>query len=154
MKKLTFLFLVFSALFFSACGDFQDVSFSGIEGVRIVKMSQQGIEAEITVRIKNPNKMAFTIYPTDMDVTLSGMSAGKAHLSSRVRIKPHSEESYTFKIKSDFSSLSLTDLPKLLSMAMSKNATVGLKGNLKVGKVFVKRSYPVDISQRVPMNLN
>jgi len=153
MKKLFFFFLPF-LIVLTSCGDFQDVTFSGIEGVKIVKMSQQGIEAEIIAKIKNPNKMAFTVYPTDMDVTLSGMSAGKAHLSSRVRIKPHSEELYTFKIKSDFSSVNLMDLPKLLGMAMSKNAKVGLKGDLKVGKLFVKRSYPVDVSERVPLNTN
>jgi hypothetical protein len=79
------------------------------------------------------------------------MNAGKAHLASNVRIKAHSDESYVFKVKSDFSNLSAVDLPKLFSIAMSKNVKVGLKGNLKVGKLFVKRSYPVDISEKVPL---
>ncbi len=151
MRKIIFLLSSFFVLLLSSCGDFQDVTFSGIENVQITSLTQQGVEAEITAKIKNPNSVAFTIYKSDVDVMISGMNAGKAHLANNVKIKAHSEQSYTFKVKSDFSNLSATDLPKLLSIAMSKNVKVGLKGNLKVGKLFVKRSYPVDISERVPL---
>lgn len=87
-----------------------------------------------------------------MDVTLSGINAGKAQIIENVRIKANSDESYEFKIKSDFSNLNLTDIPKIISMALSKNVNVGLKGNLKGGKWFVKRSYPVDITQSVHLS--
>lgn len=150
-RHTLFLYSLF-ILFFSSCNDFQDVTFSGIENVQITSLTQQGVEAVIVAKIKNPNKAAFTIYKSDLDVMLSGMNAGKAHLDNNVKIKGNSEQSYAFKIKSDFSNLSAADLPKLLSIAMSKNVKVGLKGNLKVGKLFVKRSYPVDMSQRVPLS--
>jgi LEA14-like dessication related protein len=153
MKKIIYILSLLFVIVFSSCGKFEDVTFSGIENVKIVKMSQQGAEAEITAKIKNPNNTAFTIYKSDMDVILSGINAGKAHLSKNVRIKPHSEESYTFHVKSDFSSLSMTDLPKLMGLAMSKNVRVGLKGNLKVGKLFIRKSYPVEMNQSVPLNL-
>lgn len=152
MNKQIFILSTFFILFFSSCNDFQDVTFSGIENVQITSLTQQGVEAVIVAKIKNPNNAAFTIYKSDLDVMLSGMNAGKAHLDNNVKIKGNSEQSYAFKIKSDFSNLSATDLPKLLSIAMSKNVKVGLKGNLKVGKLFVKRSYPVDMSQRVPLS--
>ena len=87
-----------------------------------------------------------------MDVTLSGISAGKAQITDNVRIKSKSEEAYTFKIKSDFSNLNLTDLPSLISMALSKNVKIGLKGNLKGGNFLVKRSYPIDLTQSVPLS--
>lgn len=151
MKKYIILFAAFIFLF-SSCGDFQDVTFSGIENVKIIKMSQQGIEAEISAKIKNPNKMAFHIYPSDLDAALNGMNAGKAVLTNNIRIKPNSEDVYVFKIASNFSNLTLTDLPKLMSILNSKSAKIGLKGNLKVGKLFYRRSYPVDFSKTVPLN--
>lgn len=154
MKKYIFILFAFCLIFFSSCGEFQNISFSGIENVKVIKMSQQGAEAEITARIKNPNKAAFIIYKSDLDVTLSGISGGKAHLAKNVRIKGNSEQSYTFIIKSDFSGLTMNDLPKLMSLAKSKNVRVGLKGHLRAGKFFIKRSYPVDMSQSVPMSLN
>jgi LEA14-like dessication related protein len=154
MKKYPFLFIIFCLLLFSACGDFQDVTFSGIENVNIVSISQQGAEAAITAKIKNPNRAAFTIYKSDLDVVLNGMNAGKAHLAKNIKIKGRSEQLYTFTIKADFSSLSLADLPKLMGMAMSKNVNINLKGNLNVGKLFVKKKVPVDMTQRVPLGNN
>lgn len=152
MKPLyTTLFLLFTILLVS-CGDFQEVTFSGIESVRVIKMSQQGVEAELHVKINNPNNTAFHIYPTSMDATLNGINAGKAVLTNNVRIHAHSEEVYTFNIKSDFSGVSMTDLPKIISMAMSKTVKIGLKGNLKVGKFLVRKKYPIDFSKSVPVN--
>jgi LEA14-like dessication related protein len=151
MKRFSILLLVLTSFVFTSCGDFQDVSFSGINNVKVKKMSREGIEAEITARIKNPNNTSFRIYRSDMDVTLNGINCGRAHLTNTVRIKPKSEENYVFKVESDLSNLNLADLPKIISMAMSKNIKVGLKGDLKVGKLFIKRKYPVEITRSVPL---
>jgi|GEM_PF-665882 len=148
---LIWMLAIFCSLTFFSCSDFKDVTFSGIENVNITSLSQKGVEALITVRIKNPNSVSFTIYKSDMDVTISGINAGKAHLTSNVRIKAKSEQAYTFKIKSDFSNLSFTDLPKIIAMAVSKSVKIGIKGDLKSGKLFVKRSYPIDMIQTVPL---
>lgn len=134
-----------------SCGDLKEVSFSGVENITLTSLSQSGVEALITVRVKNPNNVSFTIYKSAMDVTISGINAGKARLTNNVRIKAKSEDLYTFKIKSDFSNLSLADMPKIIAMGLSKNVKVGLKGNLKSGKLFIKRSYPIDITQNVPL---
>lgn len=150
-KYILFFFLL-STVFFASCGDFEEVQFSGVENVQVTKLSQQGAEAEITAKIKNPNSTSFTIYKSDLNVTLNGLDAGIAHLTDNVKIKSNSEESYTFKVKSDFSSLSLTDLPQLISIATSKNVKVGLKGNLLVGKFFYKRSVPVEVNENVPLS--
>lgn len=152
MKKYFFLFLC--SLLLSSCAEFQEVTFSGLESMKLIKVSQQGAEAEMVVKIKNPNKSAFTIYKSDLDVTLNGITGGKAHLSENVKIKANCEQTYTFIIRSDFSSISLGDLPKLLSLAKSKNIKVGLKGDLKVGKFLVKKSYPVEMSESIPLSLN
>lgn len=136
----------------ASCGDFQEVTFSGIIDVKIIKLSQNGVEAEITARIKNPNKMSFVIYKSEMDVTLNGINAGKANLTKKVKLKANSEEDYLFAVKSDFSGLAMTDIPKVISMAMSKNVKIGMKGNLRVGKLLVKKNFPVDMSQSVPLN--
>src|SRR4051812_32754773 len=123
MKKFI---LVITCLFaLTSCGEFQEVTFSGIENMKLTKVSQQGAEAEMTVKIKNPNKTAFKIYKSDFDVTLNGIKGGKASLTDNIRIKGNSEESYTFKIKSDFSSISMTDLPQLMTLARSKNIRIG-----------------------------
>ncbi|HEX8516789.1 MAG TPA: LEA type 2 family protein [Bacteroidia bacterium] len=147
-----YFLLLITVLTLSSCGDFKDVTFKGVEGFKIIQMSQQGIEAEVTARIDNPNKTAFHIYPSDLDATLNGMNAGKAKLINNIRIKPNKEDSYTFKIKSDLSSLNMMDLPRLMSVMTAKNVKVGLKGDLKVGKFLIKKKYPVDMVKNVPMS--
>jgi LEA14-like dessication related protein len=151
-NKFILFFILISSVFFVSCGDFEEVQFSGVDKVEIIKLSQQGAEAEITAKIKNPNSTSFTIYKSDLNVSLNGLDAGVAHLTDNVKIKSNSEESYTFKVKSDFSSLSLADLPQLISIATSKNVKVGLKGNLLVGKFFYKRSVPVEVNENVPLS--
>lgn len=152
MKKFFFIPVLISLFIFSSCGDFQDVTFEGIENVKVNKLSQQGLDVDVTAKIKNPNKVAFTIYRSDLDATFSNMNVGKATLTNNVRIKANSTQSYTFNIKSDFSKLSLGELPNLLSIATSRSIKVGLKGNLRVGKMFVKKNYPVDMTKSVPLN--
>lgn len=139
-------------LFTSCASDFQEVQFSGIENVKMINISQKGAEAEITARIKNPNNTSFTIYKSDLNVSINGLDAGMAHLTDNVKISSNSEESYVFKVKSDFSKLSLTDLPQLISIATSKNVRVGLKGDLQVGKFFYKKTVPVEFNESVPLS--
>jgi LEA14-like dessication related protein len=153
MKKVVLLFIL-PVFLFSSCGDFKEVTFMGIENVKINKVSQQGIDIDVTAKIKNPNNMAFMIYRSDLDASFSGMNVGKASITKNVKIKANSEQGYTFNIKSDFSKLSASELPNLFSIAMSKNIKVGLKGNLNVGKLFIKKSYPVDMVKNVPFNLS
>ena len=151
MKKNIFILFTCCSTLFTSCSDFQEVNFSGIENVNVTSLTQKGVEAIVTARIKNPNSMSFNIYQSEMDVEIGGINAGKAQLSNNINVKAQSDETYTFKIKSDFSNLSFADMPKLMAMAMSKEVKVGLKGNLKVGKWFYKRSVPVDITQNVPL---
>ena len=153
IKKTVLLFSSLVILLLTSCGDFKEVAFSGIESMKMIKLSQSGVEAEITARIKNPNNTAFTIYKSEMDVTVNGMNVGKAHLASNVKIKKNSEEAYTFTIKSDFSKLSMTDIPKVIAMAMSRSVNIGLKGDLRAGKLLVKKNFPIDLTQSVPLNL-
>lgn len=150
MKKYIIQLFLITSISFVGC-DYKEVTFSGVENVKVTSLSQSGLEALITVKIKNPNKMSFTVYKSEMDITVSGINLGKAYIAENVRIKRDSEELYTFKINSNFSRLSIMQLPKLLSLATSKTLQVNIKGVLKGGKMFVKRSFPIDITQNVPL---
>ncbi len=152
MKKYLLITFAFFSIVFTSCKSYEPVAFSGIENINVTSLSQNGIEAIVTARVKNPNKVGFTIYRSEMDISVAGIDAGKVQLDKRVRIKAKSEETYTFKIKSDFSNLSMSDMPRLMNIAMSKHAKIGLKGDLKAGKLFVKKTFPIDITKDVPLS--
>ncbi len=151
MNKNLLLLFTICTITFSGCNKFEDITVIKIENVKVVSFNQQGVEAIITATIKNPNAVGFTIYKSAMDVTLEGLDVGKANLTEKVKVKAKSETSHDFHIKSDFSKLSVTDLPKIFGIAMGKNVNVGLKGKLKVGKFYVKYAIPVDIKKTVPL---
>ena len=151
MKRILPLLLIVCSFALSSCKKFEDITVTKIEDVKVISFNQQGVEAIITAIIKNPNKVGFTIYKSEMDATIEGMDVGKTSLAEKVKIKAKSETAHDFHIKSNFSKLSVTDLPKIIAIAMSKEVNVGLKGKLKVGKFYVKYAVPVDIKKTVPL---
>lgn len=154
MKKLIFILSILSCIILTSCNDLEEITFEGIEQVNISSFTEKGVEAEIVARIKNPNHLSFTIYKSDMEVMLGDIAVGKASLTDKVKIKGNSDDTYNFKIKSNFSNLNFSDLPTILSMAFSKQMNVGIKGNLKMGNFFMRKNIPVNIIQEVPLDSN
>jgi LEA14-like dessication related protein len=149
MKRALVFFFLLPLIFFS-CGIPQMVTISKVEGSKINKLDQTGIEMEISVRIRNPNRIGFNIYrSSNLNATVNGLDLGRVKISKRIHIGPNSDDVHTFTVSSDFSKLSLTDLPKLLSLGKSRNATIGIKGQLKVGKFFYKKTFDVDRTEKV-----
>jgi LEA14-like dessication related protein len=140
------------ALALSSCAEFQPLTMGGVEQPTIKTLSKEGIEGDFGMKIKNPNKMAVTVFPSTFDATVNDISVGKVKLNKRVRIKGSSDEVSTFQIKSDFSQVSLNQLPQLLSLAMGKNASIHLKGNLRAGKWYYKKKFPVELQKIIPLS--
>jgi LEA14-like dessication related protein len=155
MKKQGFckiLFLLFGLIVaLQACKEFQEVQVSKVKGFKMSKLSADGLEAEIILGIKNPNNIGFTIFPSEFDVTFSGVNLGKAKLYKRVHIGANCEKDYTFKLKSSFKNFNIMDMTSLLRGG-GKMGTMEVKGDLKVGKFFRKMLYPVNVKERINLS--
>ena len=114
-------------------------------------MNTSGIDGDIMIGIRNPNNFGFSIYKSEFDVTYSGVYLGKAKLTKRVHIRANGEETYSFNLKNDFKGTNIMDVMKLLGGVTFKNS-VEVKGDLKVGKIFIKKRIPVDIKERINLN--
>lgn len=139
MKKLLFLLTV---LLCFSCKEFKEVEVTGVEDFKIKKLSLVGIEAEIQLNIKNPNSQGFSIYPSEFDIIFSGMNLGKAKLKKRVHIDKNCSKAYLFELNSSFVNMNLMDVTKMLSGL--KLGMLQVKGDLKAGKVFIKKKFPID----------
>jgi LEA14-like dessication related protein len=106
----------------------------------------KGIEADLMLGIKNPNKMGFSVCRSKFDVFYSGIYLGKAKSSKRVHIDPQGEKTYAFALKSDFKNVNLADITKLVSGGARGNVEV--KGYLRVGKFILVKKLPVNISEK------
>lgn len=150
--KRVIIFSLFATIFgLSSCKNYKEVQCTGVNGFKINKVSAQGIDADILLGIKNPNNVGFTIYKSEFDVVYSGVHLGKAKLSKRVRIRANAEETYSFNLKSDFKGANMMDIMKLASGAMGKGM-IEVKGDLKAGKLFIRKKFPVNVKERVGAN--
>jgi LEA14-like dessication related protein len=147
MKKIFFL-IINSLLILVSCKDYQEIKVSEVKSFRLTKVSKEAIEGEVVFEISNPNKMGFSIYPSEFDVEYSGIKLGKAKLYKRVHIGPTTEKDYTFKLRSDLKGVNLLDLMSLLN-GSSRLGRIQVKGDLKAGKFFLKKRFPVDINQKI-----
>lgn len=141
-KSIIQLFILILAVTFSSCKEFKEIEVVGVKDFKIKKVSLEGIEAIIELNIKNPNSMGFSIYPSEFDIIFSGMNLGKAKLKKRVHIDAHCEKTYAFTLNSSFKEFNFMDITKMLSG--SKLGAMQVKGDLKAGKMWVKKKFPID----------
>jgi LEA14-like dessication related protein len=151
MNKTILLYFVAFILCLVSCKNFKEVQCTGVKGFKVGKISTAGLDADIMLGIKNPNSFGFSIYKSEFDISYGGIYLGKAKLSKRVHIGANAEQTYSFNLKSDFKNINLADVMSLLSGA-SRKGMLEVKGDLKAGKLFVKKKFPVDVKERIGMN--
>jgi LEA14-like dessication related protein len=151
MKKITYLLLIVCVALMS-CKNVQEISVSKVEGFKIKDLSSKGIDAEVGLRIKNPNNFSFKIYRSGLNFTINDIDVGEAKLSKKIKIKAGSDQVYYFQLKSDFSKVSLFDIPKVIEMIQNKTVHATLKGDIKAGNLFYKKRFPVNLSEKVNLN--
>jgi len=151
MKPIKFFvpFVLFFVLIFTSCTDFKEVQCTGVKGFKVNKIGAQGIDADIILGIKNPNKMRFAVYRSEFDVVYNGVKLGKAKLSKKVKIDGNAEKNYSFNLKSNFKDANPMDVMKLINGG--GKGFIEVTGDLKAGKFYLKKKYPVKVKEKVDL---
>lgn len=147
MKPFKFFLIVLISVLFSSCEEIQDLKLIGVDSFFVNKINTEGIDADVKLKVQNPNKMSFTIYPSEFDIIMSGIRLGKAKLAKRVHIDGNSERVYTFNLKTQLGDLNLFDAIKLLNPG--NLGKIEVKGDLKAGKFFMKKRFPINYTDRI-----
>jgi LEA14-like dessication related protein len=132
------------------CRDFKEAQITGLQGFKVNKVDAKGIDADIMIGIKNPNTIGFSVYKSEFDVTYNGIHLGRATSAKRVHVDANTEKAYTFNLRSDFKNVNLMDVMKLINGAGS--GLIEVKGDMKVGKLFLKKKVPVHVKERAKLN--
>lgn len=153
MKNYLLLFALFVlSIGLFSCAEIKPVTIGGVESPQVKSLSTAGADFTFNMKIKNPNKMGVTVFPSSFFATVNGIEAGEAKLSKKVRIKANSDNVSEFHIKSDFSKLAMGDIANVISLVSSKNATVTIRGNVKVGKWYYKKKFPVEFKKAINLS--
>lgn len=142
-------FILTLGLLLGSCKNFKEVQCTGVQGFQVNRIDTKGLDADIMLQIKNPNNTGFSIYRSEFDVIFNGINLGKAKLTKRVHINANAEKTYPFNLKSDFKNINLADIMKLIN-GVSGRGMVEVKGDLKAGKLFIRKKFPVNIKERIP----
>jgi len=148
MKKSVLHSFLFCCLLLFSCKEYQEIKVSEVKNFKLTKISKEGVEGEVILGITNPNAAGFSIYPSEFEVTYSGIRLGKAKLYKRVHIGQKTEKDYVFKLRSNLEGINIFDLTGLLG---GKFGNIEVKGDLKAGKFFLKKRFPVDIKQKIDL---
>ena len=143
------LFMIIASIFLFSCREAKEIKVTSVEGFYVNKLTVENIDAEIKVKIDNPNNMGFSVYPSEFDVTFSGIRLGKAKLNKRVHLNANSEKVYSFKIDSKLSELNPLDILRLLNT--ENLGKIEVNGDLKVGKFYFKKKIPVNYTDKVKL---
>ena len=135
-----------------SCAEIKPVTIGAVDNVHVKKLSTEGVDFTFTVNVKNPNSVGVNVFPAAFDANVNGIDVGKIKLDKKVRIKANSDGAPEFHIVSDFTKVSMADIAKIVSMVGSKNATVNLKGDVKVGKWYYKKKFPIDLKKSVNLS--
>lgn len=151
MKQIKFILpaILFFTLIFTSCKEFKEVQCTGVKDFKINKIGAQGIDADIILGVKNPNKMRFSVYRSEFDVIYNGVKLGKAKLSKKVKIEGNTEKNYSFNLKSNFKDANPMDVMKLISGG--GRGVIEVTGDLKAGKFYLKKKYPVKVKEKVDL---
>jgi LEA14-like dessication related protein len=137
------------SLLWASCASIKPVYVSKVEGSKIIDLSAKGIKAEIYIRINNPNSVGFSIYRSNFEAEMNGIALGKAYLKKKIRVKRKSDDLHTVVVESDFSKLGMADIPRVMGILKSKSLKIHLKGQIRLGKAFIRKTFPVDVTETV-----
>lgn len=143
------IFIISVSMFFISCKEFKEITVTNVDSFYMNKITTEQIEAEVNVKINNPNNTAFSIYPSEFDVMFSGVRLGKAKLNKRVHIEGKTEKVYTFKLNSKISEMNPLDALRLMNL--DNLGKIDVKGELKAGKFYLKKKFPVNYTDKVKL---
>jgi LEA14-like dessication related protein len=143
------IFIISVSMFIMSCKEFKEITVTNVDSFYMNKITTEQIEAEVNVKINNPNNTGFSIYPSEFDVMFSGVRLGKAKLNKRVHIDGKTEKVYTFKLNSKISEMNPLDASRLMNL--DNLGKIEVKGELKAGKFYLKKKFPVNYTDKVKL---
>jgi len=145
--KILGLIILFVSL--TGCLEYKEVEVVEVGDVGIKNISLKGIEVEVAMQIKNPNKYAISIVDSDLTLSADGNKVGEAKVKEKITLPKKSNKVYRFTIKTSVDDIVNSALPVLMSLMSKDNIELGVKGDIKAKAKGIGKRFPVDFKERV-----
>ena len=134
----------------TACVDYNDVEFISLENAALNKISPNGIEADLWVKINNPNDYKIKVETKNLTFSINGKEIGKAKLVDQLELNKNSKETYKTWVVVELPSDGNIDLGMIMLMSGGK-INLGIKGEI-IGKAKgISKTVPVDFKESISL---
>lgn len=145
----SFIGLIILLISFSGCIEYKEVEVVEVSGVGIKNISLKGIEVEVAMQIKNPNKYNISIVDSDLTLFADGKKVGIARVKEKITLPKKSNKIHRFTIQTSVQDIVSNALPLLMNLMTQDNIELGIKGDIKAKAKGVGKRFPVDFKERV-----
>ena len=147
--------MIIMSVFFTSCSGFEEIELTQVKELKVKNISSGTIDFSVDAEIYNPNSFGVSVKGAELDIKLEGIDLGKTQLGESFKIKGNSKETHQINFNLDISKLSITSIPKIISLATSgsRGVNVEVNGTIKGGAFLINKTFPVNLKQKVPLQL-
>ncbi len=149
LKKFSFFTIL--ALVLSSCLEYKEVEVVKIVDVGVKNISVKGVDIEVSMRIKNPNKYNISIVDSDLSVFVKGKKMGNAKIKEKVTLKKKSNSVYRFNIHSNLNGIATAGLPVILGLITQPSIELKVQGDIKAKAKGLSKKIPIDFTEKIKL---
>lgn len=150
--RIQYMPLLIVAAFFSlhltSCKMYQDVTLSEVNNVEIKVFGVDGMSAEITVSINNPNWYKLTVRDSEVDLYFEGKKIATVVVDKNLVIPKKQVSTQTFLVNASSSDMQAI-LGNALSLFFKSEFVLEGKGYIDGKALFIGRRVPVEFKQKL-----
>lgn len=122
-----------------------------VSDVGIKDISMSGIDIEVAMQIKNPNKYNISITESDLTLFADGNKVGVANVKEKITLPKKSNKIHRVTIQTSVQDITSSAIPLLMSLMSRDNIEVQIKGDIKAKAKGIGKRFPVDFKDRVKL---
>lgn len=151
MLKNINLYLSLALLTFSfiGCIQYKEVEVVEVSDIGVKSIGLTGIDVEVAMQIKNPNKYDISIVDSDLTLYTEGNKIGVAKVKEKVTLKKKSNKIYRFTIHTSASDIATSAIPVLMSYLGKDNLMLKVEGDIKARAKGLSKRFPVKFEERI-----
>ncbi len=136
--------LLFAALLsLSSCKIYQDVDVIEVENVIFNEFDNEGAEAEVWLKIKNPNAYKVVLTDSDVDLYFEGNHLGKVQLVENMVVPKKSLSTQIMKVEVEYNNME-TLMGNVFTLLFKENFLLEAKGQVTGKALFVSKKVAID----------
>ena len=132
--------LIFLIFLMTACHEPKPLKFREFSNLKVDKLSFAGAALTVDLVYYNPNNFGLQLNKTDLDVFIDSTFLG--HSSQNIQVDIPKRAIFTIPLKLDLDVKNL--LKNGITSMLNINVAVRVLGSVKLGKVGIYKSFPVD----------